>query len=41
MTRATLWLKRDNQFISLKNLDSGVINIGSTTTIVQQYLMPY
>ena len=30
-----------NKFESLKNLDSGVINIGSTTTIAENYLMPY
>lgn len=30
-----------NKFTSLKNLDEGVINIGSTTTISEYYLMPY
>lgn len=30
-----------NKFMSLKNLDSGVLNIGSTTTISEQFLMPY
>ena len=30
-----------NKFESLKNLDSGIINIGSTTTISENYLMPY
>lgn len=30
-----------NKFMSLKNLDSGVINIGCTTTIAQNYLMSY
>ena len=30
-----------NKFSSLKNLDSGVINIGSTTVISEHYLMPY
>lgn len=30
-----------NKFMSLKNLDSGVINIGATTTISEHYLMPY
>ena len=30
-----------NKFISLKNLEEGVINIGSTTTISEHYLMPY
>ena len=30
-----------NKFSSLKNLDSGVINIGATTVIAEHYLMPY
>lgn len=30
-----------NKFTSLKNLEEGVINIGSTTTISEHYLMPY
>ncbi|MGN0973115.1 MAG: LysR substrate-binding domain-containing protein [Bacilli bacterium] len=30
-----------NKFMSLKNLDFGVLNIGSTTTISEQFLMPY
>ena len=30
-----------NKFMSLKSLDSGVLNIGSTTTISENYLMPY
>ena len=30
-----------NKFTSLKNLVEGVINIGSTTTISEHYLMPY
>lgn len=30
-----------NKFSSLKNLDEGIINIGSTTTISEHYLMPY
>jgi len=30
-----------NKFESLKNLETGVINIGSTTTISENYLMPY
>lgn len=30
-----------NKFMSLKKLDSGVLNIGSTTTISENYLMPY
>ena len=29
------------KFSSLKNLDSGVINIGATTVISEHYLMPY
>lgn len=30
-----------NKFNSLKKLDEGIINIGSTTTISEYYLMPY
>lgn len=30
-----------NKFSSLKNLDSGVINIGATTVIAEHYLMSY
>ena len=30
-----------NKFTSLKNLDSGVINIGATTIISEKFLMPY
>ena len=30
-----------NKFYSLKNLESGVINIGATTVISEHYLMPY
>ena len=30
-----------NKFTSLKNLDEGIINIGSTTAISEHYLMPY
>lgn len=30
-----------NKFLSLKNLESGVINIGCTTTIAEHFLMPY
>ena len=30
-----------NKFTSLKNLDSGIINIGATTVISEKYLMPY
>jgi len=30
-----------NKFMSLKNLNTGTLNIGSTTTISENYLMPY
>ena len=30
-----------NKFMSLKTLDSGILNIGSTTTISENYLIPY
>lgn len=30
-----------NKFMSLKNLESGILNIGSTTTISEHFLMPY
>lgn len=30
-----------NKFMSLKELESGVLNIGSTTTISEHFLMPY
>lgn len=30
-----------NKFSSLKNLDSGIINIGATTIISEKFLMPY
>lgn len=30
-----------NKFMSLKNLDTGTLNIGATTTISENYLMPY
>ena len=30
-----------NKFMALKNLNEGVLNIGSTTTISENYLMPY
>jgi len=30
-----------NKFMSLKNLDYGVINIGATTTVSENYLIPY
>ena len=35
------FLNGTNKFMSLKNLDSGVLKIGSTTTISENYLMPY
>ncbi len=35
------FLNGTNKFMSLKNLDSGVINIGATTVISEHYLMPY
>lgn len=37
----TYFINGKNKFESLKNLDSGIINIGSTTTISENYLMPY
>ena len=37
----TYFINGKNKFESLKNLDSGVINIGSTTTISENYLMTY
>lgn len=37
----TYFINGRNKFESLKKLDSGVINIGSTTTISESYLMPY
>lgn len=30
-----------NKFAALKNLDEGIINIGSTTTISENFLLPY
>lgn len=30
-----------NKFVALKNIEEGVINIGSTTTISEHFLMPY
>ena len=35
------FINGSNKFSSLKNLDSGVINIGATTIISEKYLMPY
>lgn len=37
----TYFINGRNKFESLKTLDTGVINIGSTTTISESYLMPY
>ena len=37
----TYFLNGTNKFMSLKNLDSGILNIGATTTISENYLIPY
>lgn len=37
----TYFINGTNKFMSLKSLDYGVLNIGSTTTIAENYLMPY
>lgn len=37
----TYFINGTNKFMSLKALDSGVLNIGSTTTVSENYLMPY
>lgn len=37
----TYFINGTNKFNSLKNLEEGVINIGSTTTISENYLMKY
>jgi len=37
----TYFINGTNRFMSLKSLDYGVLNIGSTTTISENYLMPY
>ena len=37
----TYFINGTNKFMSLKSLDSGVLNIGSTTTISENYLIPY
>jgi len=37
----TYFINGRNKFESLKKLDSGIINIGSTTTISENYLIPY
>lgn len=35
------FINGSNKFSSLKNLETGVINIGATTIISEKYLMPY
>lgn len=35
------FINGSNKFMSLKNLDSGVLNIGASTTISEHFLMPY
>ena len=37
----TYFINGTNKFMSLKNLDSGILNIGATTTISENYLIPY
>jgi len=37
----TYFINGTNKFMSLKKLDSGVLNIGATTTISENYLIPY
>lgn len=37
----TYFINGTNKFMSLKSLDSGVLNIGSTTIISENYLIPY
>jgi len=37
----TYFINGTNKFMSLKSLDYGVLNIGSTTTISENYLMSY
>ncbi len=37
----TYFINGTNKFMSLKSLDYGILNIGSTTTISENYLMPY
>lgn len=37
----TYFINGTNKFMSLKSLDSGVLNIGATTTISESYLIPY
>ncbi len=37
----TYFINGTNKFTSLRNLESGVINIGATTIISEEYLMPF
>ena len=37
----TYFINGTNKFMSLKKLDYGFLNIGATTTISENYLMPY
>lgn len=37
----TYFINGTNKFMSLKNLDSGVLNIGASASISENYLMPY
>lgn len=37
----TYFINGTNKFMSLKSLDTGILNIGSTTTISENILMPY
>jgi len=37
----TYFINGTNKFMALKELEYGVLNIGSTTTIAENYLMPY
>jgi len=37
----TYFINGTNKFMSLKSLDNGILNIGSTTIISENYLMPY
>ena len=37
----TYFINGTNKFMSLKNLESGVLNIGASASISENYLMPY
>jgi len=37
----TYFINGTNKFMALKNLNNGILNIGSTSTISENYLMPY